>query len=228
MKLTAQGVTKDFIRRSSGTNILNAVHETDLGLEGGTLTVLMGRSGGGKTTLLNILSGLLTPTSGKVILTHEDGDIDLYSLEDKALSALRNRSFGVIPQGQTGIQSLTVTENILLPYTLTGKAPKEALTRAQALMEDLDITHLAEARPRELSGGELRRMAVIRALIRSPQVIFADEPTGDLDDENTSRVFGLLKAEAQRGAAVLIVSHEGCAADYADTVLRMDAGVIKA
>ena len=171
-----------------------------------------------------MLSGLLLPTEGKVLLDEKD----IYRLTDKELSKLRNRQMGVIPQGQTAIHSLNVFENIMLPYSLYGEdgAEDKASDYADELMERLGIAQLAGAKPSELSGGELRRMAIARSLIRRPDYIFADEPTGDLDDENTAEVFGFLRSCADDGAAVLIVTHEGCASDYADEVIRMSAGKI--
>ena len=151
------------------------------------------------------------------------GGEDIYSLDDKRLSKLRNEKFGIIPQGQTAIHSLTVKENILLPCTLYGSSDSSDEAYAKELMERLDIAQLADIRPAELSGGELRRMAIARALIRRPEVIFADEPTGDLDDENTAAVFGFLQSAAKEGAAVLVVTHESLAAGYADRVLVMNA-----
>lgn len=221
MSLRAENIEKSFIRAGKGTNIFTAVKSLSLTLEKGKVTVLMGRSGSGKTTLLNMLSGLLTPTKGKVLLDDED----IYSLDDKRLSALRNYCFGVIPQGQTALHSLTVLENILLPYTLYGDEPDEEYARR--LMEELDISPLADVRPAELSGGELRRMSLARAVIRRPDVIFADEPTGDLDDENTRRVFDFLKRLAGEGAAVFIVTHENEAKTYADVLYKMDGGTLE-
>ena len=216
--LEAQGIRKEFIRQGKGTNRLVAVQDTDLTLGAGELTVLMGRSGSGKSTLLNMLAGLLAPTAGRILL---DGE-DLYAMEDRALSRLRNARIGVIPQGQTALHSLTVRENILLPFALCGGKPDEA--HLQSLCETLGIASLLEARPAELSGGELRRAAIARALVHRPSVVLADEPTGDLDDENTATVFRLLRETAQQGAAVLVVTHETDAAQYADVLLRMDAG----
>ena len=224
MGLTGEKLTKRFYREMRDSNQFTAVDGVDLALEKGKLTVLTGRSGSGKTTALNMLSGLLLPTEGKVLLDEKD----IYRLTDKELSKLRNRQMGVIPQGQTAIHSLNVFENIMLPYSLYGEdgAEDKASDYADDLMERLGIAKLAGAKPSELSGGELRRMAIARSLIRRPDYIFADEPTGDLDDENTAEVFGFLRSCADDGAAVLIVTHEGCASDYADEVIRMSAGKI--
>ena len=219
--LEAQGIRKEFIRQGKGTNRLVAVQDTDLTLGAGELTVLMGRSGSGKSTLLNMLAGLLAPTAGRILL---DGE-DLYAMEDRALSRLRNAKIGVIPQGQTALHSLTVLENVLLPVRMYD--PKaDAAPEALALLERLGIAELQQDKPAALSGGELRRMAIARAVIRRPQIILADEPTGDLDDENTAIVFDFLRESARNGAAVLVVTHEGDAVQYADRIYRMNAGVL--
>ncbi|MBQ9696508.1 MAG: ABC transporter ATP-binding protein [Oscillospiraceae bacterium] len=221
MMLEAQGIRKEFIRQGKGTNRLVAVQDTDLTLGAGELTVLMGRSGSGKSTLLNMLAGLLAPTAGRILL---DGE-DLYAMEDRALSRLRNAKIGVIPQGQTALHSLTVLENVLLPVRMYD--PKaDAAPEALALLERLGIAELQQDKPAALSGGELRRMAIARAVIRRPQIILADEPTGDLDDENTAIVFDFLRESARNGAAVLVVTHEGDAVQYADRIFRMNAGVL--
>ena len=222
MVLRAEKIQKDFLRKTKDSNVFTAVYETDFTLEPGKLTMLTGRSGSGKSTLVNMLSGLLAPTKGRVLF----GEQDLYQLDDEALSRLRNQHFGFVPQGQSAIMSLNVTENILLPYSLYGD-PAEGLAFARELMERMDITQIADCMPAELSGGEMRRMSIARALIRKPEVIFADEPTGDLDDENTETVLQILKDIAKEGAAVLLVTHENAARDYADQIIEMSAGRIK-
>ena len=142
---------------------------------------------------------------------------------DKELSLLRNKNFGVIPQGQTGLFALTVLENVKLPATLYADGD-DYEERALNLLDMVGIRHLAHARLNELSGGEMRRMAVARALLLEPGIIFADEPTDDLDDENTKSVLSLLRSAADRGAAVLLVTHESEARNYADSIYRMDGG----
>ena len=220
--LRAENLSKRYFRKSGEANHFFAVKGASLELRGGEVAVLMGRSGSGKTTLLHMLSGLLTPTEGKVWL----GETDLYALNDQALSRLRNQKLGVIPQGRSAIDTLTVLENILLPGQLAGGAgDREA---AERWMDALGISGLADARPAELSGGELRRMAIARALAQDPAVILADEPTGDLDDENTARVLSVFQGAAKKeGKAVLLVSHDSEAARYADAVYRMDGGTIE-
>lgn len=219
MNVNAIEIKKEFVRETKNTNLFTAVKPCSLSLSAGEVTVIRGRSGGGKTTLLNMMAGILPPTDGKVLY---DGQ-DIYAMSDEELSAFRNHRIGYVPQGKSAIASLTVLENIMLPLTLFGESDEAEAVR---LMEQFDIAHLKNAMPEELSGGELRRMAIARALIRKPGVLFADEPTGDLDDENTRLVFAEIRHAAEAGMTVLVVTHEGEAGAYADHVFRMDGGVL--
>ena len=219
MLMKAENISKRYFRKTGGANYFLAVQPLSLELQGGETAVLMGRSGSGKTTLLNMLCGLLSPTDGQVAI---DG-VSLYGLDDKALSRLRAERIGVIPQGRSAIDTLTVLENILLPAKLYGRALP--VSDAKQWMDRLGIAHLQDARPAELSGGELRRMAIVRALSQRPDFLFADEPTGDLDDENTHLVLSALRDYAhERNKAVFIVTHENDAMEYADRSFRMDGG----
>ena len=227
MELQAQAVTRQYFRQGKGTNVFTAVQKTDITLQAGTLTEIAGRSGSGKSTLLNMLAGLLEPTEGKVLLDEKD----LYALSDEERAGIRNRQMGIVPQGQTALRALTVQENILLPAKLYQKSTVRAENmdeekRARELMERVHIAHLKDVYPDELSGGERRRLAIARALIMQPGVLFADEPTADLDDENTKEVLQLLRNCADEGMAVLLVTHETEAAAYADRVLEMKEGVL--
>ena len=223
MELRAEKISKRFFRRSDSANVFYTLRETDFTLPEKSLTMIMGRSGSGKTTLLNILGGLLRPSEGHVYL---DGK-DLYACSDKELSRLRNRYFSVIPQGSSGIFSLNVLDNILLPTLMYRRRDEASVRYAEELMERFDIKDLRYAMPGELSGGEMRRMALARALVTKPAILLADEPTGDLDDENTETVLRLLKEAAGDGASVLMVSHEAEAARYAGEVYRMDGGKLE-
>ena len=223
MDLRAEGVSRRYFRQGKGRNFFFAVQETDLTLPAGNLIEITGRSGSGKSTLLNMLAGLLEPTTGRVLL---DGT-DLYALDDGKRSILRNRSIGVIPQGQTGLHSLTVLENVKLPSLMYDRQPCSD-ERAEALLERVGIAHLRDVYPNELSGGEMRRLAIARALVMDPGVLLADEPTGDLDDENTHAVLSLLRQCADGGKAVLLVTHEREAAQYAHAVYTMSGGILTA
>jgi putative ABC transport system ATP-binding protein len=228
MVLKAEGISKTFRRVRNDSNMMTAVAETNITLEPGKIYVVSGPSGSGKSTLLNMLSGLLAPTTGKVLLD----DRDLYALDDSELSAIRNQTMGFLPQGQTAIHSLTVLENVLVPYTLHGRhARKEkdfdtAVSRAKALLSDIGIADLADVMPSELSGGEIRRMAIARALIHQPAFLFADEPTGDLDKQNTKVVLSLFRQLAHEGICVFLVSHDADAFPYADVIYEMEKGII--
>lgn len=221
MILKADNISKTFFRNSGSSNYFYAVSPLNIEMLPESVTVLTGRSGSGKTTLLNMLAGILEPTEGKVLLD----DTDLYSLKDDTLSRLRNERFGGVPQSRSAVDTLTVMENILLPAKLYGKhAPAE---EACQWMEQFGIDSLANAMPRELSGGELRRMAIIRAIVQNPDILFADEPTGDLDDENTDIVLSALYSFAHdQKKAVFIVTHENDALKYADRLFKMEKGRI--
>ena len=219
MELRAESISQDFLRDSAREGYIVAVAETDLCLSSGTVTAVMGRSGSGKSTLLHILGGLLPPVTGKVFV----GTTDLYALSEDARAELRSSSLGIVPQQLMSLRALTVRENVLLSALLYGRE-QGVSAHADALMERLGIAPLAHVYPSELSGGELRRMMIARALVGTPQILLLDEPTGDLDAENTRRVLELVRETADAGTAVLLVTHEREAASYADVCYTMAEG----
>ena len=219
MIIEAMALTKDFARARGGARVFTAVHPLDLGLDEGELTLVSGHSGSGKSTLLNMLAGMLTPTAGSVRID----DTDLYSLRDEELSRLRNERIGLVPQGHTALRALTVLDNVLLPSVLYNRAEAPA-ERARELLDNVGLGDLADAKPTELSGGELRRMAIARALLMNPSIILADEPTAGLDSANAAGVLTLLRHAADAGAAVLVVSHEAEASRYAQRRYTMEDG----
>ena len=223
MIIEATGLTKEFARARGGKRLFTAVHPLDIGLEERQLTVVSGHSGSGKSTLANMLAGILTPTAGHVRL----GGTDLYSLRDEELSRLRNERIGLVPQGHTALRALTVLDNVLLPSILYSRdeAPAE---RARELLAAVGLDDLADAAPTELSGGELRRMAIARALLMGPAIVIADEPTAGLDSANATAVLTLLRDAADRAAAVLVVSHEAEAQRFADRSYVMEDGHLRA
>ena len=223
MIIEATGPTKEFARARGGKRLFTAVHPLDISLEERQLTVVSGHSGSGKSTLANMLAGILTPTAGYVRL---DG-ADLYSLRDEELSRLRNERIGLVPQGHTALRALTVLDNVLLPSILYSRdeAPAE---RARELLAAVGLDDLADAAPTELSGGELRRMAIARALLMGPAIVIADEPTAGLDSANATAVLTLLRDAADRAAAVLVVSHEAEAQRFADRSYVMEDGHLRA
>ena len=228
MKLRANKISKWFLRDRGGSNKFFALGENDFELNTGELVVLYGQSGSGKSTLLNVLSGLLTPSSGTVVV----GDTDFGKLDDVSLSKFRNKHFGIVLQGQSAINTLTVLENVLLPFNLYGNLgkdkadKKEVEARAMELLKETGIDELASVMPTELSGGELRRMAISRALINEPEFILADEPTSDLDEENTETVLKIFRRLADGGKSVLIITHDKEVFKYADKIFEMKMGII--
>ena len=222
MIIEATGLTKEFARARGGKRLFTAVHPLDISLEERQLTVVSGHSGSGKSTLANMLAGILTPTAGYVRL---DGT-DLYSLRDEELSRLRNERIGLIPQGHTALRALTVLDNVLLPSILYAKA-EAPVDRARELLAAVGLDDLADAAPTELSGGELRRMAIARALLMDPAIVLADEPTAGLDSANAAAVLTLLRDAADRGTAVLVVSHEAEAQRFADRSYVMEDGHLR-
>ena len=219
MKLEAKGVKKDFARGGNSGSVLEAVKPLDFSLESGELVEITGRSGSGKSTLLSMMAGMLVPTGGSICID----DTDIYSMKEEERSRLRNDRIGLIPQGHTALRSLTVLENVMLPFVLYHReTPPE--DRAKELLQKVGLFGMKDERPNALSGGELRRMAVARALLMKPSVFLADEPTAGLDDENVELVMELLRSAADEGASVLLVTHENEARKYADRVLAMDGG----
>jgi len=218
MLISVKDVAKEF---QYGKRTFKAVDAANLSLNTGDFISIMGKSGSGKSTLLNIIAGLTLPTSGSV----EINGYTITSLSDREKSFLRNDKIGYVPQMQCILSNLTVLDNVRLPYYLTQRRGGSAV-RARELLQRLNIAHLAESYPKHLSGGELRRVAIARALINDPDILIADEPTGDLDRQSTTEVFQLFKTLAVYGMAILIATHDLSAVDYDTKGYTMEAGVL--
>lgn len=216
--LDAADLRKDYER---GGLPFRAVDGVSLRVGEGELVGIVGRSGGGKTTFLNLVAGLLRPTSGRVAI----GGVDILSLSDAEMSALRNRRIGYVPQGQSLLADLSVFDNVRLPYYFARRDDNVA-GRADFLLDELGIGHLAGMYPAQLSGGEMRRVAIARALMNRPDLLLADEPTGDLDGENIHAVMDIFVATAKQGVAVVFSTHEDEAVRRAARVMEMTAGKI--
>lgn len=271
--LTLTDLTRQFVRRGTP---FDAVSHVNLTVDAGEFIAIVGRSGNGKSTLINMVAGLIRPTSGTVSVAGRN----VADLGDKALSVLRNRTIGFVTQSQTLLGNLTVLDNVILPATMfpeplpfaqnaeatdavaqaaatndeaaadsaadlfmpdviapitdrentpsntAASRPDLFATRARTLLTQLGVADLADSYPRELSGGEMRRVSIARALMNQPSLLIADEPTGDLDQESTDIVMRLLRDQANNGTAILMVTHDPDALEYADRVYRMDAGVL--
>ena len=197
-----------------------SVDEINLKIKAGVITSVLGKSGSGKSTLAAMAGGILAPKSGNV---YADKD-DIYKFDDKKRTAFRNDNIGYVVQGNSGLRSLTVLENVLLPTLIRGKKKSESVEKARNLLCKLGIEKLSDVYINELSGGELRRMAIARALINDPKIIIADEPTGDLDDDNTNTVLKLFRIYADNGAGILIITHDISVLDYSDESYIMKDG----
>jgi len=198
-----------------------AVEDVSIGLARGQAVGIIGRSGSGKTTLLHILAGLVRPQSGAVFLEGERVDI----LSEKRRSLTRLRRFGFVFQFGELVPELTLGENVELPLRLLGVDAVTARSEREHVLERLGISELSERKPGEVSGGELQRAAVGRAIIHKPAVVFADEPTGALDSANRDIVWGLLvEASKEIGAAVLVATHDQRIADQLETCYQLESG----
>ena len=217
--LEAQKLVKEYNRRGK---TFRAVDDIDFTIEPGDFVMIEGESGSGKTTFLNLLTGLTEPTSGNVLISGKP----LKDIGDKELSKIRNQKIKYIPQGESLLSALTVRENILFPYTIGG-LEKPSYERLLEVSKKLGITDLLDEYPSELSGGEMRRATIARAVINRPSLIIADEPTGSLDSENTFKVMEIFKTIASEGTAVIVVTHQKETLGYASRVYGMEQGSLK-
>lgn len=186
--------------------------------EEGKFYAVMGRSGAGKSTLLNIIGTIDTPTSGEVLL---DGE-NVAALKEDGRAKVRMKKIGFVFQGFYLNPYLSAVENVIVPMRINPDiATKERKERALEIMDRFGVKDLAESLPSQMSGGEQQRIAIARALANDPEIILADEPTGNLDEENEKVVFSYLKKLAGQGKTVIVVSHNEAVKDYADEVIEM-------
>nr|WP_240942290.1 ABC transporter ATP-binding protein [Planosporangium thailandense] len=190
-----------------------ALVDATICVRAGEVLAVMGPSGSGKSTLLHCLAGIVAPDAGRIVY---DGR-ELTAMSDRERSALRRREFGFVFQFGQLVPELTCLENVALPLRLDGLKRREAERRAAGWLDRLEVADVADKRPGEVSGGQGQRVAVARALVHQPRVVFADEPTGALDSLNGERVMRLLtRATREAGAAVVLVTHETRVAAYSD------------
>ena len=205
----------------SGSTSVRALDGVDVAIPEGRFTAVMGPSGSGKSTLLHCLAGLDTLTSGQVFI----GDVDLGSLNDRQLTRVRREQLGFVFQAFNLIPTLTARENITLPLDLAGRKPDKAWV--QHVIETVGLTDRLHHRPSELSGGQQQRVAVARALASNPQVIFADEPTGNLDSRTGGEILDFMsRAVREFGQTIVMVTHDAAAAARADEVIFLADGRI--
>jgi putative ABC transport system ATP-binding protein len=201
----------------------HALRGVSLAIERGETVAITGPSGSGKSTLLHCLSGIMSPETGEV---HYAGRrID--DLDETARTRLRREEFGIVFQFDRLVPELTAVENVALPLLFAGRGRDEATTVARGRLEEAAALDVADSRPAELSGGQLQRVSIARALVTGPKVIFADEPTGALDSVAGERVLSLLMAAARtNGATVVIVTHDNQVAAHADREIVLRDGAL--
>ena len=206
-----------------GDQVIEAVRGVDLEVERGKFVSIVGHSGSGKTTLLSLIGGLTRPTHGRVYI---DG-IDIWSLSDEKLSELRNKKIGFMFQFSSLIPTLNAIENVMLPVAFSSASTGDVEARARELLGLVGLEHRIYSTPSQLSGGEQRRVAIARALINDPDIILADEPTGDLDHETEEEVMELfLRINRDFGKTFVMVTHNPELTERTDITLRMEKGCI--
>jgi lipoprotein-releasing system ATP-binding protein len=216
----AQGIVKNYI---SGDETLHVLKEISFAIPVGLSAAINGQSGSGKSTLLNILGGLDRCDGGKVYI----GGLDITALPEKSLSTYRCRKVGFIFQFHYLLKDFTALENVMLPAYIAGIKKKEALERAKALLADVNLIERAGHYPSQLSGGERQRVAVARSMVNNPDLILADEPTGNLDPDNSAMVAELLYAEAEKwGKTLLVVTHDDKLAERASSRYTLENGFL--
>lgn len=216
--LQAKKLYKEYKTSSGAVNALNGV---DLSIEKGLFYAIIGRSGSGKSTLLHVLSGLDRPTSGKVLI---DG-VDMFSFSDEKMAIFRRRSMGFVFQQFNLLDEYSVLNNICMPLRLDGRKPDETFLAEVTKM--LGIEEKLKKYPYELSGGEQQRVAIARSILAKPHIIFADEPTGNLDKKAGEDTLNLLSSCAARfGQTLIIVTHDLEIAKKADRIIKIEDGKI--
>ena len=216
--LHISGIRKGF----GGRAVLS---EVSLRVEAGEYVAIVGESGSGKSTLLNIIAGLESPDAGEVLFE----ELNLASLDDDARTVLRRDNFGFVFQAFHVLPHLTVQQNVGLPLLLRGFEQNEIQTRSRKTLAAVGMADRENSMPRELSGGELQRVAIARALVGNPKLVLADEPTGNLDQENARAVLALLREQVKgRGAAGILVTHSEAAAAGCDRRYRLSPEGLRA
>ncbi|MFB0833155.1 ABC transporter ATP-binding protein [Arthrobacter halodurans] len=218
LAVAAAGLTKTY---GSGGTRVEALRGVDVGFEAGRFTAIMGPSGSGKSTLMHCLAGLDTATAGSIRV----GGREITTLDDNELTRLRRDQIGFVFQSFNLVPTLTAEQNIVLPLQLAGRTPEAAWMGH--VVDVLGLGDRLRHKPHELSGGQQQRVAVARALLTRPDVVFGDEPTGNLDSRTGAEVLSLLRRSCREmGQTIIMVTHDPVAATYADEVLLMSDGAL--
>ena len=219
--LEARGLKKTYGAREKNVEVLV---DANLILRKGEMVAVVAPSGAGKSTLLHLLAALDTPTSGTVYFENKS----IETREDAALAEYRNRAVGFLWQRHQLLPDFTATENVAMPLLVRGESHTDALSKARQWLSEVGLSHRADHRAGELSGGEQQRVAIARALITAPRVLLADEPTGDLDEQNAWAVFELLqRLHREHRLTSLIATHNQALAERCDRILGLEHGVLQ-
>lgn len=217
--IEVKNLTKKFTRNSTE---FDAVHDVSLEVKDGEFAAIIGHSGSGKTTLFNMIAGLISPTSGEIYI---DGS-EITKMEENEKAIFRNHNMGYVLQGQSLLNNFTILDNICMPAYLSSDID-EFRERALELLKQIGLEEFANEYPSNLSGGEIRRVSIVRAMINNPKIIVADEPTSNLDPENSNKVMQMLKDISKSGTTVLLSTHELEYLSYVDTVFKMDHRILE-
>jgi putative ABC transport system ATP-binding protein len=212
----AVGLTKTY---GEGGATVRALDDVSVEFERARFSAIMGPSGSGKSTLLHCMAGLDKPTSGQVLI----GDVDLTTLSEKDLTLLRRKSVGFVFQAYNLVPTLTASENITLPLDIAGEEPDKAWF--DEVVDTVGIRDRLSHRPAELSGGQQQRVAGARALVSRPEIVFADEPTGNLDSKSSQEILTFLRSAVKdHGQTIVMVTHDASAASFADRIVFLGDG----
>jgi len=214
--IQVEHVTKQFTRNDRD---FDAIHDVSLEVKKGEFAAITGHSGSGKTTLFNMMAGLTAPLSGKIYI----GGSEITGMKENEKAVFRSQNMGYVLQGQSLLNNFTILDNICMPAYLSSQV-KEFKERALELLRQIGLEEFAGEYPANLSGGEIRRVAIVRAMLNQPKVILADEPTSNLDPENSHKMMQMLKDISRSGTTVVLSTHELEYLSYVDRVFKMNRG----
>lgn len=219
--ISTENLTEEYLL---GKVVVPALRGVDLKIKRGEFAVIMGPSGSGKSTLLNLLGGLQKPTGGKVFIN----GVDLSTLNENQLAIFRRKNVGFVFQAYNLIPTLTAIENVELPMIFYNISPNERKKRAEALLTSLGLGDRLHHRPSELSGGEQQRVSIARALANNPEIILADEPTGNLDTKTGGKIMEeMVKVNREFGKTIVMVTHDPEVAHFGDRIIHIRDGKIE-